>query len=424
MNRFQAAALAFCTAIAPFATASASVIRDWNDIAVTTIVTNAGKPPAVATIDLVYVNVAIYDAVNAIDGRYSIFAVSPTTPTAGASEEAAAIAAAYGVLRTFYPGQAASLDGRYAASLAPIPDGDSKTRGVLIGREVATLYLAQRSTDGRNANITYTPGSGPGAWQPTPPAFAAAQGPWIAQMTPFAIKSPSQFRADPPPTLGSKTWIADYNETRSLGDINSVTRTPEQTEIGLFYSEHTGRQYNRILRDFAATQNFSIAREARFMAFMHVSIGDALISSWDSKFHYGRWRPVTVIRLADDPNWTPLAVTPNHPEYPAAHGAFTAALAEGLRRFFGTKDVTISLSSTVTGTTRTFFNTDDLLKEIVVARIYGGMHFRTSVVEGIVQGTKAARWVGKHCFRPIEDEDDAATRPAGIVGGVALHIVK
>jgi len=409
MNRFHAAVLALCTAIFPFASAAASVIRDWNDIAVTTIVTNAGKPPAVATIDLVYVNVAIYDAVNAIDGRHSVFAVSPRTPTAGASEEAAAIAAAYGVLKTFYPGQAAFLDGQYAASLVPIPDGDSKSRGVRIGQEVATRYLAQRSTDGRNANITYTPGTGPGAWQPTPPAFASAQGPWIAQMTPFAIKSSSQFRADPPPSLGSKTWIADLNETRSLGDINSATRTPEQSEIGLFYSEHTGKQYNRILRDFAATQNFSLADEARFMALMHVSIGDALISVWDSKFHYGRWRPVTVIRITDDPNWTPLAVTPNHPEYPAAHGAFTAALAEGLRRFFGTKDVTITLSSTVTGTTRTFYNTDDLLKEIVVARIYGGMHFRTSVIEGIVQGTKAGRWVAKHCFRPVEDEDDAAT---------------
>ena len=407
MNRFHAAVLALCTAIAPFASAAASVIRDWNDIAVTTIVTNAGKPPAVATIDLVYVNVAIYAAVNAIDGRHSVFAVSPGTPTAGASEEAAAIAAAYGVLKTFYPGQAVYLDGQYTASLVPIADSDAKSRGVRIGQEVATRYLAQRSTDGRNANITYTPGTGPGAWQPTPPAFAAAQGPWIAQMTPFAINSSSQFRADPPPALGSKTWIADYNETRSLGDINSVTRTPEQTEIGLFYSEHTARQYNRILRDFATAQNFSLADEARFMAMMHVSIGDALISVWDSKFHYGRWRPVTVIRLTDDPNWTPLAVTPNHPEYPAAHGAFTAALAEGLRQVFGTKEVTITLSSTVTGTTRTFYNTDDLLKEVVVGRIYGGMHFRTSVIEGIVLGTKAGKWVAKHCFLPADEDDDA-----------------
>jgi PAP2 superfamily len=409
MNRFHAAVLALCTAIAPFTSAAASVIRDWNDIAVTTIVTNAGKPPAVATIDLVYVNVAIYDAVNAIDGGHSVFAVSPKTPTAGASEEVAAIAAAYGVLKTFYPGQAAFLDGQYAASLLAIPDSDAKSRGVRIGQEVSMRYLAQRSTDGRNANITYTPEAGPGVWQPTPPAFAAAQGPWIAQMTPFAINSSSQFRADPPPALGSKTWIADLNETKILGDINSVTRTPEQTEIGLFYSEHTAKQYNRILRDFATAQNFSLADEARFMAMMHVSIGDALISVWDSKFHYGRWRPVTVIRLTDDPSWTPLAVTPNHPEYPAAHGAFTAALAEGLRQFFGTKDVTITLSSTVTGTTRTFYNTDDLLKEVVVARIYGGMHFRTSVMEGIVLGTKAGKWVAKHCFLAADDDD--AIRP-------------
>ena len=402
MNRFRALVLVLFTVIASIVSASASVISDWNGIAVTTIVANAGKPPAVATIDLVYVNVAMYDAVNAIDGRYTVFAVSPTTPTAGASEEAAAIAAAYFVLRTFYPGQAAFLDGQYAASLVPIPEGDAKSRGVQIGKEVATLYLAQRSTDGRNANITYTPGSGPGAWQPTPPAFLAAQGPWIAQMTPFAINSPSQFRADPPPALDSATWFADYNESRNLGEINSVTRTPEQTEIGLFYTEHTGRQYNRILRDFAGAQNFSLADEARFMAQMFVSIGDALISVWDSKFDYGRWRPVTAIRVTDDPNWTPLAVTPNHPEYPAAHGGFTGALAEGLRQFFGTKDVTITLSSTVTGTTRTFYNTDDLVKEIVVARIYGGMHFRTSVIEGKVQGTKAAKWVAKHCFLPVE----------------------
>jgi PAP2 superfamily len=410
MNGFCAAVLTLCAAIAPTVPASASVISDWNGIAVTTIVANAGKPPAVATIDLVYVNVAMYDAVNAIDGRYTVFAVSPATPASGASEEAAAIAAACNVLKTFYPGQATFLDGQYAASLASIPDGDSKSRGVQIGQEVATLYLAHRSTDGRNANIAYTPGTGPGAWQPTPPAFAAAQGPWIAQMTPFAINSPSQFRADPPPALDSATWIADYDETRSLGDINSATRTPEQTEIGLFYSEHTGRQYDRILCDFAATQNFSLADEARFMAQMLVSIGDALISAWDSKFYYGRWRPVTVIRLTDDPHWTPLAVTPNHPEYPAAHGAFTGALAEVLLQFFGTKNVTITLSSTVTGTTRTFYNVDDLIKEIVVARIYGGMHFRTSVIEGKVQGTKAAKWVAKHCFLPLGQKGLATAR--------------
>jgi len=391
--------------------AEASAIRDWNSIANTVIVVNAGKPPAIAIVDFVYVNAAMYDAVNSIDGRYTVYAVSPATATAGASEAAAAIAAAYNVLKTFYPGQAAYLDGQYAASLSAIPDGDAKSRGILIGEEVASLFLASRNGDGRNAAITYTPGSGPGAWVPTPPAFAAAQGPWIAQMRPFAMNDPSQFRADPPPALDSDTWAADYNETKTFGAAISTARTPEQTEVGRFYAEHTGAQYNRILRDFAAEQGFSVADEARFFAQVYVSVGDAIIAVWDSKFYYGRWRPVTAIRAGDtdgnpatdpDSTWTPLAITPNHPEYPAAHGSFTGALAETLHQFFGTKDLAITLSSTVTNTTRTFYRTDDLVKEIVVARIYGGMHFRTSVIQGKVQGTKAAKWVAKHFFLPLE----------------------
>jgi hypothetical protein len=410
----RAAALAFCVAVMPLVSAGASVVKDWNAIATTVIVTNAGKPPAASVVDLVYVNVAMYDSVNAIDRRYTVFAVSPTSATAGASEDAAAVAAAYNILKTFYPSQQSYLDARYADSLAAIPDGYPKSQGILIGQEVASLFLAQRSGDGRNAPITYTPGSGPGAWQPTPPAFAPAQTPWVAQMRPFAMTSASQFRAAAPPSLGSDTWADDYNETKSLGAIDSVTRTPGETEIGLFYTEHTGAQYNRILRNFAAEQNFSLPDEARFMAQMYVSAGDAIIAVFDSKYHYGRWRPVTAIRVGDtdgnpetdrDPNWTPLAVTPGHPEYPAAHGAFTGALAEGLRRFFGTKDVTITLSSTVTGTSRTFHKTDDLVSEIIVARIYGGMHFRTSCVRGKVQGEKVAKWVAKHHFRPVEDNE-------------------
>jgi len=388
---------------------SGSVITDWNAVASTSIVVKAGRPPAAAIVDTIYVNVAIYDAVNAIDGRYSVFAVSPTTPTSGASEEAAAIAAAYGVLRAFFPSQAAFLDPTYADSLAAIPDGDAKSRGIAIGSEVASLLLAARNGDGRNAPITFTPTPGPGVWQPTPPAFAAAQAPWIAPMRPFGIVTSSQFRADPPPALTSDAWAEDYNETKTFGAIDSTARTPEQTEIGRFYAEHTGAQYNRILREFAASQNFSLADEARFLAQMWVSCGDAIIGVFESKYFYGRWRPIIAIRAGDtdgnpatdpDPTWTPLAVTPNHPEYPAAHGAFTGALAEALRQFFGTKDVTITLSSTVTNTTRTFTNTDDLVKEIIDARIFGGMHFRTSVVEGKVLGTKVAKWVASHHFLP------------------------
>jgi hypothetical protein len=392
------------------ATARADMVTDWNAIANTVVVTNAGRPPGAAHVDMAYVHIAIYDAVNAIDGRYSAFAVTPSSVPPGSSPEAAAAAAAYQVLRSFFPAQQTFLHDTYEASLAAIPDGPAKTNGIAVGTEVATLFLALRTGDGRNASITYTPGSGPGEWQPTPPAFAPPLAPWMAYMSPFALLDPSQFRAEGPPALGSAQWAADYNETKSFGALNSTSRTPEQTEIGRFYSEHVTAQYNRIFREFAAIQGLSLADNARLLAMLYVAGADALIAGWDSKYYYRFWRPVTAILAGDtdgnpateaDLIWSPLVVTPPHPEYPAAHGCFTGAVAQTLRAFFGTKRVTITLTSTVTGTRRTFHNTDDLIHEIIDARIFGGMHYRTSGVHGTVIGKKVAKWVAKHYFQPI-----------------------
>ena len=390
--------------------ARADTITDWNAIGNTAAVTNSGKPPAASAIDLAYTHAAIYDAVNAIDGRYSVFAVRLTGVPSGASKEAAAAAAGYNVLKSLLPAQQAFLDSSYWASLSTIPDGPARADGIAVGEQVAIQFLALRAGDGRNASITYTPGTGPGAWQLTPPAFAAAQTPWIAQMKPFAIVSNSQFRADGPPSLDSNRWAKDFNETKSLGALNSTTRTAEQTEIGLFYTEHTGAQYARIFRDFAQAQGMNLADNARLFAVLYITLADALIAGWDSKYHFGFWRPVTAIRAADtdgnatteaDGSWSSLATTPNHPEYPSAHGVFTAAYAEALRRFFGTKRITITLTSTVTGTSRTFHNTDDLIDEIFEARIYGGLHYRASCVDGLAIGKRVARWVAKHYFRPV-----------------------
>ena len=392
------------------ATARADMVTDWNAIANTAVVTNAGRPPGAAHVDMAYVHIAIYDAVNAIDGRYSAFAVTPSSVPPGSSPEAAAAAAAHHVLRNFFPAQQGFLDAAYAASLAAITDGAAKTNGIAVGTEVAILFLALRIGDGRNASVTYTPGSGPGEWQPTPPAFAPPLAPWMAYMRPFALLDSSQFRAEGPPALDSAQWAADYNETKSFGALNSTSRTPEQTEIGRFYSEHVTAQYNRIFREFAASQGLSLADNARLFAMLYVASADALIAGWESKYYYRFWRPVTAIRAGDtDDNpateanltWTPLVLTPPHPEYPAAHGCFTGAVAQTLRAFFGTKRVTITLTSTVTGTARTFHNTDDLIHEIIDARIFGGMHYRTSGEHGTVIGKRVAKWVAKHYFRPI-----------------------
>jgi hypothetical protein len=392
--------------------AGADAITDWSAIAQTTIVTTALRPPPAAVVDVAYVFAAVYDAVNAIDGRYSVFAVSPSNASPQASQEAAAAAAAHHVLKSFFPSQQVFLDNAYAASLAAIPAGTARDQGIAIGVEVATAFLALRANDGRNAVVPYTFGSGPGVYQltpgaPAPPASPAT--PWVALMKPFTLKSSSQFRADGPPHLSSAQWAEDFSEVKSMGVLNDSARTPTQTEIGRFYQEHPGAQLIRNFRDFAAAQPLSLADRARLLAVLHITAADAIIACWDSKYFFNFWRPVTAIHAADtddneatesDTSWVPLVPTPNHPEYPAAHGAVSTAYAEALRHFFGTKKVTITLTSTITGTAHTFHRTDDIIKEIIVARIYGGMHYRTSGVHGSVIGRKVAQWIAKHYFQP------------------------
>ena len=392
--------------------AGADAVTDWSDIAQTAIVTNAGRPAPAAVVDAAYVFATVYDAVNAIDGRFSVFAVSPSNASPQASQEAAVVAAAHHVLKTFFPSQQAFLDTAYAASLAGIPPGSTRDQGVAIGVEVATAFLALRANDGRNAVVAYTFGSGPGVYQLTPGAPeppASPLTPWIAQMKPFTLISPSQFRADGPPHLTSAQWAEDFNEVKAMGALNDSERTTNQTEIGRFYQENPAAQLIRNFRNFAAAQPLSLADRARLLAALHITTADAVIACFDSKYFFNFWRPVTAIRAADtddneatepDPGWLSLVPTPNHPEYPAAHGVVSTAYAEALRHFFGTKKVTITLTSTITGTAHTFHSTDDIIKEIIVARIYGGMHYRTSGVHGSVIGKKVAHWVAKHYFQP------------------------
>lgn len=400
---FAALSLAFVLANS----AKADMVTEWNSTATTISAAKEKRAAAVTVVDTAYVHAAIYDAVNAIDRRHTPYAVTPSNPPpAGASAEAAAASAAYHVLIRLFPNHRDFLNEKFAQSLAQVPDGQPKADGVALGAEIAGKFMNLRGGDGWNAPVVFTPGSGPGAWQPTsgPPVA-----PWMALMRPFALETPSQFRAEGPPALGSAKWAEDFNETKRLGALDGSARTPEQTLIGRFYTEHTGVQYARVFRDFADQQRLGLADNARLFAMLYVAGADSLIAGMESKYHFAFWRPVTAIRAGDtdnsdatagDPNWTPLAPTPGHPEYPAAHGCLTAAWAETLRAFYGTKRIRITLTSSVTGTARTFENTDDLIKEIVDARIFGGMHYRTSGVHGAVVGRKVAHWVAGHFFHP------------------------
>ena len=405
-TRLAFAALSLASGFA--GSARADMVTEWNSTATTISAAKEKRAAAVTVVDTAYVHAAIYDAVNAIERRFTPYAVVPSSrPPAGTSAEAAAASAAYHVLLRMFPNHQVFLDEKYAHSLAQVPDGKPKADGIALGSEIAGKFMDLRSGDGWNAPVAFTPASGPGAWQPTsgPPVA-----PWMALMRPFALSTPSQFRAEGPPALGGAQWAADFEETKRFGALNGSARTPEQTLIGRFYTEHTGVQYARVLRDFAAQQGLGLADSARLFAMLYVAGADSLIAGMDSKYHFAFWRPVTAIRAGDsdgndattgDPNWTPLAATPGHPEYPAAHGCLTAAWAETLRAFFETKRVRITLTSAVTGSARTFENTDDLIQEIIDARIFGGMHYRTSGVHGVVIGRKVAHWVAGNYFRPV-----------------------
>ncbi|MFL6467884.1 MAG: vanadium-dependent haloperoxidase [Pyrinomonadaceae bacterium] len=395
----------------------ADKVTDWNRIALTAEASANRTNNAVIGTDLAYMHIAIYDAVNAIDPRYTMFAVQPVSVPPGASQEAAAVEAAYRVLRAIMPAsQAAYLDVEYAASLASIPDSFSKTDGMAVGLEAANLFLASRVGDGRNdSSVIYTPGSGVGVWIPTPPGFGAAATPWLAVMRPFAIENPSQFRAEGPPLITSQQYTDDFNETKRFGSINSSDRTQDQTNLARFYLDVTIPQEAQGLRRLATANNLSTADSARLYAQLYVSVSDALIAGWDSKLYYSFWRPVTAIRNADadgnpyteaDPTWSPLTSTPAHPEYPSAHAFISNAFTETLRQFFRTKKVKITLSSVTTGTSIEYRNTDEIGKDINDARIYAGFHFRTACIHGSLIGEKVARYVARKYFRSVREKKE------------------
>lgn len=386
-----------------------NVVVQWNGIASTTIVTNGKEASVASGVWFAYVHLAVFDAVNAIDHRFQPYLFT-ANPPAGANVDAAAIAAAHRILVQYFPAQQSTLDSQFTTSLAAIADtGANIAAGVAIGEAAAQALINARANDGLLANVSYTPPVGPGFYQRTPPAFAAPLTPWLGQMVPFTMTGPAQFFPDEGPTpLDSQQWIDDYNETKTLGAINSTVRTPEQTEIGLFWTEHTGQQYARAFRKLATDQGLNTSDTARLMAMLWAGYADAGIGCWNAKFTFSFWRPVTAIRagggnpaLTADPNWTPLAATPAHPEYPAAHGCATGVVSTVLENFFGTPNLQFSVDSLVTHTTHNFTSTTDLLDEVEHARIYAGFHYHHSVIQGKVLGTKVAHQLTQGFFSPV-----------------------
>jgi hypothetical protein len=387
------------------AAASPQVALDWNATAVATTIA-AGKSQPESGLYVGLTQAAVYDAVIAIDGGFHPYLIVPGVPP-GSSDTAAAAAAAYGALLGYFPGQKPALDAAYATSLAAIPDGTAKDRGIQVGQQVAAGLLAARIEDGRDAAVPFAPTPGPGTWQPTPPAFLPALTPWLGAMKPLLLDSASQFRPGPPPALDSPQYARDYNETRLYGALNGSLRTPQQTETALFYTENAAQEYNRALRGFVAARNMNLRDAVRALAMGDTTMADSLIACWDAKDTYAFWRPVTAIAAggADgndhttaDPNWLPLRPTPNHPEYPSAHTCLAGSLSEAMSEIAGTSNIDLDVSSTVTGTTRHYRQPEDLKRDIIDARIFVGFHWRTSGEVGFKLGTDVAHWALHHYF--------------------------
>ena len=414
-------------------TAPAMVALDWNANAVAavraaTVVDPLGGAPrpiyqTEGLLYMSYVQAAVYDAATKIGHRYGPY--HHFSAAAGnASIEAAVIAAAYNTLVYFLPGQSAALRAEYDASIAALPNDRRTTRGIAVGQAAAADIAALRLNDGRYAPVSTAYGAGPlqpglWVWAP-PPSLQVAQTPWMAFMQPFMLHSTSQFRAPPPPALTSTLYTDNFNETKAFGSKNSAVRTPDQTNTALFWNANAINQVNQALRDAAVQHGMDLVDAARLLAMGNMIPTDAGMACFDSKYTYQFWRPITAIRNADidgnpattaDPTWTPLVTTPNHPEYPSQHGCVTSALAQVLADVAGSSNFNATFwgaqggASTLT-TTRTFPAVQDLLTELVNARVWMGFHFRNSVIAGEDLGSAVANWELQRFFLPTDEGED------------------
>ncbi|MFL6446470.1 MAG: vanadium-dependent haloperoxidase [Bryobacteraceae bacterium] len=335
----------------------------------------------------------------------------------GASDEAAAIAAAHRVLVYYFPSQKSDLDGKYTFSMASVAaNASAKAAGISVGEAAADALIAARTGDGLEASVPYLPGSEPGVWQPTPPGFLPPAAPWLAHLRPFTLESPSQFRPGGPLALSSEEWVADFNVTRLFGELNSSLRTPKQTEVGLFWTEHPPQQYARAWNYLIKNYRLDLMDSARLLAILWTSGADSLIGCFDAKYKFGFWRPVTAIaagganpELAAHAAWLPLGITPNHPEYPAAHACATSAFSNSVKNFFGTPKVHVVVDSVIFKDgvhTHSFEDTREWADEVFWARIFVGFHFIHSLRDGTTLGEQVSRRVNRTAFQSVRRTPD------------------
>jgi hypothetical protein len=408
----------------------ADAVTDWNEIASTAIVTTAGQLHPFSVTSFAMVQGAVYDAVNAIDRGHQPYLVQPPSNSTE-SKEAAAATAAFRVLVGFpdlpglFPAQQPTLQPIYDAYIDGLPDNPpgSRDAGVAIGETTARAMLIDRQNDGRFGPSPTPYPVGPGIWRPTPPNFALDPGSWLGNVLPFLVPSAEMLRTDGPNALTSAAYVEDFNEVNELGSLTSTTRTADETDAAIFWQDQAFALWNRVFRALVASEQLDIVDSARLFAMENLAAADAAIGCWNDKYYWQFWRPITAIREADtdgnpateaDPTWLPLfdpatlvcnlpaLVTPPFPDHPSGHSCTSSAIVHTLQNFFGTDKIAFSAFSNKSCTTRSFDRFSDALKEIIDARVWGGIHFRTADTQGAVLGKKVVHYMEKHYFQPVQ----------------------
>jgi hypothetical protein len=416
----------------PVLAAAPDTVLEWIGIMNTTVLAG-GTNPLVSTRVVALVSASVFDAVNGIDPRFRPLHVKPGAPH-NASQRAAAIQAAYVILVDLYPAQSATLTAKRDASIAALASTEkahSINAGVAWGQTVADAIWAWRMTDGIAPapppflgvqSIVGTPAA-IGAWRPTPQGLpnqlpgVSGAGPQFATMTPWVLRRPSQFRLPPPLALNSQEYANDLDELFKMGVYSGSGRSQDQSDLALFWAGNTPLYWNRIAAQISVERGLSFHENAHLFALLNVSMADAGIACWDGKYRYVFWRPITAIRdgftpADSDPAWMPWldffpGGTPAHPEYPSGHSTVSGSAAFILAAAFG-ENTAFSVDSETNpnpGKPRSFASFPDAVAEIANARVFGGIHFRTSCVRANTLGRAVADYVSRHAMRATGDDE-------------------
>ena len=413
-----------------------NIVTEWNQIAVNTLVGlpgPAGGAPPSAQIHVGMVQGAVYDAVNATEPKHYRPYLLDRRFSARASQEAAVAAAAYGVLFNIVStvpnitdaARAAVLStlfNQYHATVDPIRDSPFKRRGIEAGEAAAAAMIAARLNDGRFGDTQWDSSTGVGRWQPLLNADGVPiqdPTPWVGLVQPFLIPTSSWFRTEGPPgiTLGltSAEYAAEFNEVKELGSATSATRTTDQTYAARWWQSTPNGLWNQVARDLVARNAFGLLDTARLFAMQNLSAADAAINCWNDKYFWDFWRPVNAIRWLDDgnsatepdPDWIPLINAP-YPDHPSGHLCLDGAHTGVLRMFFGDEiDGGFQITSASTllladdPRTRTFDSFSQPLAELIEARIWAGLHFRTAQPQGRDLGMNVADFAAANYFQPV-----------------------